>query len=134
MRVLLDTNVFVAALLRSASCREILEALRDGAFTLITAEVLVAELLDVLSRLKFSGRISADECAEVLDLIRRDGSFVVPRRSPVAVRDADDRPVLGCAYAADLLVTGDHDLQVLKRVGPAAILSPRAFLSSWLKA
>ena len=133
MRVLVDTNVFVAALLRSASCRAIVEALRDGAFTLITAEALVDELSDVSRRPKFFGSISHDDIEELLALIRRDGCFVTPRRSSIAVRDPDDRPILDCVYAADCLVSGDHDLQVLGRVGSTAILSPTTF-GGWLKA
>ena len=129
MRVLLDTNVFVSSLLRAGSPHAILEALRDGAFTLVTAEPLLNELTHVLGRPKFSDRVSPDDCRRLLELIRRDGRFVVPRRSTAMVRDPKDRPVLDCLYAADVLVSGDHDLQVLKRVGTTVILSPSAFLS-----
>ena len=133
MRVLLDTNVFVAALLRSASCRSILESLRDGAFTLITSDPLINELVSVLGRAKFADSISSDDIRELLELIRREGRFVTPKSSPVAIRDPNDRLVLNCLYAADWLVTGDHDLQVLLRVGPSTILSPQAFLSRLAK-
>ena len=129
MRVLLDTNVFVSSLLRAGSSHAILEALRDEAFTLITAEPLVNELTRVLGRSKFSDRVSPNDCRRLLELIRRDGCFVVPRRSTAMVRDPKDRAVLDCLYAADVLVSGDHDLQVLKRVGTTVILSPSAFLS-----
>jgi len=129
MRVLIDTNVFVAALLRSVSCRAILEAFRDGRFTLITSEALLAELTDVLGRPKFSGGVSPDDCRDVLKLIRREGTFVAPKESSVAVRDVKDRPVVNCLYAADVLVTGDHDLHVLGRVEKTEILFPSQFLS-----
>ena len=131
MRVLIDTNVFVAALLRSASCRAIFEGFRDGVFTLVTSEALISEIAQVLSRPKFAGRISPEDRRELLELLRRDGEVVAPRSSPVAVRDAKDRLVLNSLYAADMLVTGDHDLQVLGRVETTTILSPRAFLA-WL--
>jgi len=136
MRVLLDANVFVAALLRSkssrvGSCRTILEAFRDGAFTLITAKVLVAELSQVLSRPKFFDLIAPKDVGSLLELIHRDGVFVVPQPSSLAIRDPKDRPVVNCLYAADVLVTGDHDLQILKRVDKTAIMSPAAFLT-WL--
>ena len=134
MRVLLDANVFVAALLRSrtarvGSCRAILEAFRDGQFSLITAEPLVDELVQVLGRPKFNDRISPEDRRNLLELVRTDGEFVVPRRSALLVRDPKDRPVLECAYAADLLVSGDHDLQVLGSIGSTSVLSPSAFLA-----
>ena len=131
MRALIDTNVFVSALMGSASCRAILEGFRDGVFTRVTSEELLSEVAQVLSRRKFSGRISPEDRRELLELLRRDGELVAPRSSPVAVRDAKDRVVLNSLYAADMLVTGDHDLQVLGRVETATILSPRAFLA-WL--
>ena len=129
MRAVLDTNVFLAALLHSASCRAILEALRDSAFSLVTSEALMAELMDVLARPKFAGRLSADDRRELIELVRREGHSVKPRRIALAVRDAGDRLVLECAYAADCVVSGDHDLQALKYIGSARVVSPALFLS-----
>jgi putative PIN family toxin of toxin-antitoxin system len=129
MRALVDTNVFVAALLRSASCRAILEALRDRSFTLITSEPLLRELSSVLGRPKFAGSISAADRRELLDLVRREGRIVPPRRPSIDIRDPNDRPVLDCAYAADALVTGDRDLLVLGAVGKTAVLPPATFLA-----
>ena len=129
MRVLLDTNGFVSSLLRFGSPHAILESLRDGAFTLITSEPLVSELIQVLGRSKFADRISPEDRHTLLELIRRDGCFVLPKRSTTPVRDPNDRHVLDCLYAADVLVSGDRDLQVLKWVGTTVILSPAAFLA-----
>lgn len=129
MRVLLDTNVFVSALLRTGSSRAIVEALRDGAFTLITSEALVAEIAEVIARPKFSAAISADDRRELLALITRDAHFVTPHPVTLHVRDPKDRLVLACAYAADILVSGDHDLQVLRVIGTTEVLSPSRFLA-----
>ena len=129
MRVLIDSNVFVSALLRSASCRGIVEALRDGAFTLITSAALVDELAAVVERPKFSERISPEDRRNLLALIREEGRLVLPKRSTVPIRDPKDRPVLECAYAAELLVTGDHDLLVLGRIGTTRVLTPGELLA-----
>lgn len=129
MRVVIDTNVFVSSLLRSGSCRAILEVLRNEAFTLVTSEPLIGELTLVLSRPKFAGCFGPEDCRELLDLIHHQGNVVEPRSTPIAVRDVKDRPVLECLYAADLLVSGDKDLQVLTRVGTTAILSPAMFVA-----
>jgi len=126
---LVDTNVLVAALLRSSSCRAILEGVRDGAFALVTSDGLLSECAEVSARPKFAGRIAPEDRRALLELLHRDGEVVAPRSSSVAVRDAKDRLVLNCAYAADVLVTGDHNLQVLKRVETATIMSPTAFLA-----
>ena len=67
---------------------------------------------------------------EFLWLIRQDTTVVRPRKVPhVTLKDKDDLGILAAATAAgaDVLVTGDKELQDLGHIETTAILSPRAF-------
>jgi len=58
MRLVLDTNVVVSALLWKCKPRRLLRAVAFGGFELVTSDPLLAELADVLSRGKFKKKIS----------------------------------------------------------------------------
>ena len=55
MRVVLDTNVVVSALLRGGKPGLLIEFARAGRVQLFTSPPLIAELVDVVSRKKFMG-------------------------------------------------------------------------------
>lgn len=126
MRLVLDTNVLVAALVARGACNELVEhvALRH---TLVTSEGLLAELSDVLTR-KF--RYAAADAREAVALARSRATVVVPAvlSAPVC-RDAADDMVLATAVAGECacLITGDDDLLVLGSYSGIPILKPTAF-------
>ena len=116
MRVVLDTNVLVSAILSAdGPPRRLLNHARAGAYELCTSPVLLAELLDVLSRAKFASRMTragVTPIAIVLE-VRRISLLVTPDRVPdVILDDPDDDHVLACAVVADamLIVSGDKHL------------------------
>ncbi len=126
MRLVLDTNVLVAALVARGTCNELVEhvALRH---TLVTSETLLEELADVLTR-KF--RYAAGDAREAVALVRSRATVVVPAALPTPVcRDSDDDGVLATAVAGDCecLITGDDDLITLGRYAGIPILKPSAF-------
>jgi putative PIN family toxin of toxin-antitoxin system len=116
VRVVLDTNTLVSALLSPhGPPRQLLDAARHHAFELCTSPVLMAELLDVVSREKFASRFSKAGLMPlgIISEIRRLASLAVPDSVPrVIADDADDDHVLACALAgkADLIVSGDKHL------------------------
>lgn len=133
MKAVLDTNVLTSSLLRDDTPpADIRRALVAGAFTLVTAEALMAQLVDVLSRPHITKRIRRP--AVVADLIAAIGGsalIVEPADLPGAVsRDPDDDLLLATAVAgaADVIVTGDNDLLVLEQYDGIRIITPRQFL------
>lgn len=116
MRVVLDTNTLVSALLSPhGPPRRLLDGARAQVFELCASPMLMAELLDVVSRKKFARRFAeADLFPEsIVGEIRRLAFMVVPASVPrVVADDADDDHVLACALAgqADLIVSGDKHL------------------------
>lgn len=121
MRLVLDTNIVVSALLWKGSPHALLAKVRERpAVTLYTSARLLAELADILSREKLatlvraSGRTPDALMQTYLNVARIIATpQVVPR---VVARDPDDDHVVACALAAqtDLIVSGDGDLLELK--------------------
>lgn len=116
MRVVLDTNTLVSALLSPhGPPRRLLDAARERVFELCSSPVLMAELLDVVSREKFAKRFTQAGLTPlgIVSEIRRLATMAVPVSVPrVIAADADDDHVLACAITAqaDLIVSGDKHL------------------------
>ncbi|MCX7109385.1 MAG: putative toxin-antitoxin system toxin component, PIN family [Proteobacteria bacterium] len=119
MRVVLDTNTLVSgSISANGPPRQLLNAAMGQAFELCVSPTLLAELLDVLSRNKFSQRLSQAGLSPegiVADL-RSIATLVTPTTIPRVIQDdPDDDHVIACAVTAnaDLMVSGDKHLHSL---------------------
>ena len=130
MRLVLDTNVVVAALLWAGAPRRLLDLAIDEAVTLCSSPALLDELARTLSYAKLARRIKglgtdpAALAAHYAALVRLVSPAQVPR---VIENDADDDQVLACAVAgrADLIVSGDkHLLSLGGHYSGIAIVTP----------
>jgi putative PIN family toxin of toxin-antitoxin system len=126
VRIVLDTNVLIAAYATRGQCHELLEhCVRTH--VLVSAPVLLTEFREKLTRkLKFSSE-SADA---LMALLHPQIELVDPLPlDPPACRDPDDDWVLATAIAGDCrcIVTGDKDLLVLHPFRSVAIVSPGDF-------
>ncbi len=133
MRIVLDTNVVMSALLWRGPPYRLLEAVRADAHSqLYSSPVLLAELTDVLSRravtaqLARIGRTAREVLSDYLEAVE----LVDPEPLAPVSRDPDDDHVLAAALAAsaDLIVSGDADLLVLETFRGIPILAPAAAL------
>lgn len=115
MRIVLDTNVVMSALLWRGPPYRLLDAIRQRPrLQLYSSPVLLEELAEVLTRpsatkqLNAIGKAARDVLPDYILAIE----LVEPVELPRVVRDPDDDHVLACALAAraDLIVTGDNDL------------------------
>ena len=117
MRVVLDTNVVMSALLWRGKPYQLLQAIRQrGDIQLCSSTVLLEELADVLTRpsatkrLALIGKTAREVLADYVEAIDLVEPATVPR---VVTSDADDDHVIAAAVAAGatLIVSGDSDLQ-----------------------
>jgi hypothetical protein len=131
MRVVLDTNILVSALLvKGGYPGAIYRAWIDGAFTLLSCGEQLEELQNVLRRPAVAERIRPHQAGRLVNELRGLAEMVDPlprvERSP----DPKDDFLLAAAEAgdADFLVSGDKSgLLPLGRHGGARIISARDF-------
>ena len=126
MRVVFDTNVLYAAFAAKGFCEELVDE-AAGACELIWSDTLREEFESILARRHEIGPATRVALAAYVDLCE----FAEPEPlSERICRDADDDVALATALAgkADVIVTGDNDLLVLKTFRGIGILSPRKFL------
>ena len=126
-RVVLDTNVFVSALLGKGSPAHLYESFIKGRFWLIISHPVLSEVAEVLTRPRLG--IDPADIKTAFRLLRHQALIVHPRKTIKACRDPKDNMVLECAVAgnADFIVTGDRDLLVLDPFRGVRIISPAAF-------
>lgn len=120
MRLVLDTNIVIAALLWHGPPRQLLDQIIERSdIELYSSSLLLSELSEVLLRPRFAQRINVAGLAvtallaDYADLV----ATVVPTPLSERVsRDPDDDEVLACAIAAnaDAIISGDQDLLTLK--------------------
>ena len=106
MRVVLDTNVVVSAIMTAhGTCAQIIDLLADDAFELYADDRILAEYDSVLQRPQL--RIVPEDAAVLLELIRSIADPVAAAPLPVRLPDPGDAPFLEVAAASEsLLVTG----------------------------
>jgi putative PIN family toxin of toxin-antitoxin system len=75
MRVVLDTNIFISALL-GGRLRAIVDDWKAGGFTLIVSGAIVREYLMVVNRPKF--KVTAAEITSTTDYLLTSAEFVTP--------------------------------------------------------
>lgn len=126
MKVVIDTNVLVAAFAFGGICRGVLDVVIDS-HELVTSEHILSEVGRILATKLGHSTAMAEER---VSLLRQFSEIVSPVPvSAEACRDPDDLPVLGTILATDdsCLVTGDNDLLELGTFSGHRILSPRQF-------
>lgn len=124
-----DTNVLIAALVADGLCRDIVKRRLPGC-ELFTSRTLLDELAEKL-REKFGFE---PKDLPLLKAYEEAAAILKPHRLPKpACRDPIDDEVLATALAAhaDVILTGDNDLLVLKAHEGIRILSPRQFVE-WI--
>jgi len=125
VRVVFDTNVLYAAFVAKGFCEEVVDE-AAGACDLVWSPPLKHELESVLARhqIGFATRLALAAYVDLCEFVEP-----TPLRQRVC-RDRNDDVVLATALAgkADVIVTGDDDLLVLKAFRGIRILSARQFL------
>ncbi|MQM32059.1 MAG: putative toxin-antitoxin system toxin component, PIN family [Candidatus Accumulibacter phosphatis] len=132
MRLILDTNILIAALItRGTPPDQMYKAWRDGQFTLITSELQIEEIRRVTRRDGIRFRIHPAEAGRLVNDLRRLAATIENLPTIDISPDPYDNFLLAMAQAgqADVLVTGDkRDLLALARHQRTHILTAREAL------
>lgn len=131
MKVVIDTNVFVASFLNaSGKPRRIIDLWKTGEITLCLCAEILQEYVEVLLRFGLEGE---PEMGELLELFRQKVNMIhVPIDPDIKVvsADPDDDKFIACALAAnaDCIISGDSHLLELKRHKTVSLLTPSEFM------
>jgi len=135
MRLVLDTNIVVSALLWKGAPRRLLRAAAGENVFLFFSPPLLDELTDVLSHGKFKKQIAALclSSTQLVETYARRAEMVEPTAVPRVAPDPDDDVVIGTALAAkaDLLVTGDRALLSVAKYEGLRIVTVREALDAF---
>lgn len=126
MKLVLDTNVLIAAFITHGVCNELLE------YCAINHEIILSVFIldEVREKLVRKFDFSIREAEEVIRLLKSRAVLVTPRKlEEPACRDPDDDNIPGTAIAGDCecIVSGDKDLLVLRRVRGIRVVNPSDF-------
>jgi uncharacterized protein len=126
VRLLLDTNVLIAALVARGTCADLLEhCVRQH--TIVSSQPLLDELRDVLRR---TFRQRPSDVSSAVRLFSEKFVLVEPSPlEPPTCREHDDDVVLATALAGECIaiVSGDQDLLMLDPFRDIRVLAPSAF-------
>jgi putative PIN family toxin of toxin-antitoxin system len=130
IRVVIDTNVIVSAMLRSGGFPEsVFNLAMGGEVQCYASESILAEYEEVLRRPRLA--IDPDKVTLALARIRAAISLVEPAHAVTAATDPDDNIFLECAETAqaDYLVTG-NGRHFPERWAGTQVVTPRQFMDA----
>lgn len=129
-KFVLDTNLIVSAvLMKRSAAREVFDKAKQAGDILLSLEV-IDELHDVLARPAFNRYVDEEDRLKFLSLLIKEAILVEVSEKIVECRDPKDDKFLELAVngKADLIISGDKDLQILHPFRGIDIFSPREFL------
>jgi putative PIN family toxin of toxin-antitoxin system len=126
MRVILDTNVILAAFAGRGLAYALFE------LCLEKHEIIISEhiLSEVQRNLQKKMKMPKDKVLMITEYLKEFCTFSNHKRlDKEACRDIDDVKILGLSEVAksDYIITGDKDLLMLKKFHSVPIITPREF-------
>jgi hypothetical protein len=131
MRVVLDTGIFIAALITVGTPPDkICQAWKKKRFGLITSEWQLKEFRRVSRYPKMRNFINPVEAGQMINALKFNAFVCASLPTVELCRDPDDNPKLAMALESkvDFLVTGDkRDLLSMERISTTPIISAACF-------
>ena len=129
MRIVLDTNIFVSALVSGEGPPgQVLAAIRRERITLVTSTFQIEELRSVLARDRLKPHIRTEEADDLLYHLEAVGMVISELPDIALSPDPNDNPIPATAVAgeAELIVSGDKgEILALGQVEGIPIVTAR---------
>ncbi|MFW9261886.1 putative toxin-antitoxin system toxin component, PIN family [Nostoc sp. CALU 546] len=128
MKVVIDTNVLVSAVLKGRVPRDVIQFIFDNPdWQWIASEEIIVEYKEVLSRSKF--KLTDEVRGEWFEIIDTFLTLIDVNFEVDFPRDRKDAKFLACAMAAeaDFLITGDSDFNQAQTLVNTTIISVSLF-------
>ena len=131
MRIVIDTNIFVSAVLKINSLPFFVVRWIDRHGGLLRSAVTEQEILNVLARPRIAAVTIPSFLKDLAKLLARAELMTITERI-AACRDPTDDKFLELAVSghADLIVSGDMDLLTLNPFREIRIIPPAVFVQS----
>ncbi len=133
MRIVIDSNVWISAMVFGGNPRHIFTKIVTNGWTIIASEEIFTEIRRTLEKKFAAYLVEFDNLKRIIGV----RMIVVPLGTEHinVSRDEDDNRVIETAVIgkAAYIVSGDKDLLVLECYGDITIQSPTAFLKSVAK-
>ncbi len=127
MRVVLDTNVIIAAFASRGLCAELFEV------CLVDHTIVISEhiLSEIQKKLIEKIHLPKSTLQNIIDYFRSIAEVFEPEHIESVCRDKDDNKIIGTALAgsARFIITGDGDLLALKKYKGVRMINPREYWS-----
>jgi putative PIN family toxin of toxin-antitoxin system len=126
MRIVLDTNVLLAAFASRGLCAELFEVCLSGN-TIILSQHILSEMRKALMK---KIKLPPDTGDAIIGYLKDTSEIVPPDLLDSSIcRDKSDIAIIGTAVRgnAGFIITGDEDLLSLKRYKGIKIVNPREY-------
>jgi len=126
VRVVLDTNVIIAAFATRGLCADVFEALIANHTLVISEHILSEAERNLIKKIRLPKSVTDSAITSLREVSE---IFEPGQVKNIECRDKDDIKILGTALSggAEIIITGDDDLLILKSFGKVKILTPRQF-------
>lgn len=136
MKVVLDTNIWVSAVIWGGVPDEIVQLAEQGRITIAMSQELLDELEGTFNKTKLQPKLKALGLtgSTVIALIRSSVIlYPIDELNVPELRDPDDTMVFATAIAsqADAIITGDMDLRVLAENQGIKIMAAQDFIQQY---
>lgn len=126
MRVIVDTNILISAVLKGRKPREVIQLISDHPeIEWIVSQTILEEYREVLKRRKLTDEVRQ----EWLDKIETIPQLLEVKVTVDFQRDPKDAKFIALAMAsnADFLITGDKDFKDVTEIGQTIIMNLVSF-------
>ncbi len=126
MKVILDSNIYIAAFSSRGICSSLFQLCLDRVYIIISEDLLSEVSRNLSKKLK----LPDDKINEIISYLREERTLINYKKLDKRIcRDADDDNILALARdgGVDYIITGDKDLLVLEEFESVPIVDPRGF-------
>lgn len=133
LKVILDTNVFISALITKGNCRKILEEWNKEKFDLYVTDEILGEIKKVGERQTFRAYFSLDQLHTLMRFLKERAFVIKPKKvipGKFLPTDPNDQIFVAVILTskADYFVTGNPK-HFPKKIQKTKIASPRELLT-----
>ena len=133
MRIIIDTNIFISALINQTSREKLQKILKNSELKIIVSKELLEEIYEVANRPKFSKYITPLQINKFIEIIIKRSNFIETHSVVNVSPDPKDNFLLELAKdgKANYLITGNKkDLLDLVSFNNTQIISFHDFLKN----